>query len=130
MGETRERRKDIFGDMRIVIYLAGKYSGQVDQNIATAREYAVQLWEMGFAVFCPHLNTANFQEDCECKWEDYIAGDLAMLALIKRVFFMPGWEESRGSRIEHDFALKNNFKIYYSLEELESFMRGFKEGNR
>ena len=49
-----------------IIYIAGKYRGntkeEVDSNITLAKEYAIKIWKMGHACFCPHTNSAYFGE--------------------------------------------------------------------
>ena len=47
-----------------VIFISGKYRGDVDYNIAHARKEAIALWQKGYAVICPHLNTAHFDGLC------------------------------------------------------------------
>ena len=47
-----------------VIYVAGKYTGKSEWetflNIQHARVVAHDLWYKGWAVICPHSNTAFF----------------------------------------------------------------------
>jgi hypothetical protein len=87
-----------------VIYLSGRYSGDIHKNIRAAREVAVQLWGEGYPVVCPHLNTAHFEVDCSAKYDDYIAGDLFILNGCDGVVMLPGWEDSKGARIEKEHA--------------------------
>lgn len=47
-----------------LVYLAGPFRGptkwDVVQNIRRAESYALEIWKLGAACICPHLNTANF----------------------------------------------------------------------
>lgn len=104
-----------------LIYISGKYSGSkkdIKYNIALARDYAKDIWELGYTALCPHLNTMHFEEDCNCCYEDYIAGDLVMLRRCDGMFMLPKWEESKGALIELNEAKKFGIKVYYNLEEL------------
>ena len=99
--------------MKTLVFLSGKYSGDIEANIQIARNSAIKLWEAGYAVFCPHLNTAYFDRDCKCTYEDYIEGDLLILKYCDIVAFLPGWRESKGSVIEHEYSKKIGKKIKY-----------------
>lgn len=95
------------------VYLSGKYSGDVERNIAVARGVAIELWEKHFAVFCPHLNTANMEIDCRADYQDYIDGDLEILSRFDAIIMLPGWRESKGARIEKEYAQRLGIPVYY-----------------
>lgn len=88
----------------MLIYVSGPYTlGDIDTNIAKAREVAVELWKMGYAVICPHTNTAHF--DCpEIPYEAFIAGDVEMVRRVDALVMLPGWMESKGAVREHQVA--------------------------
>jgi hypothetical protein len=96
----------------MIVYLSGRYSGEIDRNINAARDVAVKLWDMGYTVFTPHLNTYHFEMDCKAKYEDYIAGDLEILARCDAMVLLDGWQESVGAKIEKEFAEKVKIPIY------------------
>jgi len=98
----------------MLIYVSGKYSGDVDANIEAAASIAGDLWEMGHAVFCPHTNTANFEKRCAATYEQYIAGDLEVITWCGALVMVPGWEESKGAVIEKDYAESLGIPIYYA----------------
>jgi hypothetical protein len=67
--------------------------------------------------FTPHLNTAHFEVDCpEVPNEDWIDGDIAILRLLPRaraaVLLLPGWEQSKGARLERDWAIHLNLEVF------------------
>ena len=100
------------GDLRnIVLYVSGPYRGDVDKNIAAARAAAIELWELGYAVICPHLNTANFQNDCHIEDGEYILGDLEILKRCDGMIMLPGWETSEGACAEMRHAVDLNMKV-------------------
>jgi intein/homing endonuclease len=96
----------------MLVYIAGKYRGDVDANIAAARKVAIELWEMGHVAICPHLNTAHFEQDCHVTDGVYLSGDLDILARCDAVVMVPGWQESVGARDEYDFAEYRGIPIY------------------
>lgn len=103
-----------------LIYLAGKYSvGDREANIQAAYDMAVQLWDVGFAVLSPVLNSARMEESCKAAdYESFLEGDLRMLTGCDALFLLPGWQESPGARIEHLVAKALDIPVFYSFEAL------------
>ena len=104
---------------KIIVYVAGKYSGDISGNIHKARQTAIKLWELGYTVFCPHLNTVHFEIDCKCQYDDYILGDLEILERCDVILMLDNWESSRGAMSEHEFAELKKIPIFYKIEDLE-----------
>lgn len=100
----------------MIVYTAGKYSGKNDtetsENIQKARSVAIELWERGYAVFCPHLNTAHFEIDCKATYEDYMDGDLQILCHCDAIVMLRGWEKSQGAIREYQEALHQGIQVY------------------
>ena len=106
---------------RPILYISGPYSAgngrTVTDNIAVARRYAVAAANAGWMPFTPHLNTAHFEVDCpNISHEEWIAGDLAFLSLLDparaAVLLLPGWEQSKGARLERDWAIHLNLEVF------------------
>ena len=95
-----------------VLYTAGRYSGEIDINIQKAREIAIKLWEMGYAVVCPHLNSAHMERDCKAKYEDFLAGDFEIIERCNAVIMIPGWQNSNGACKEKLHAEKMGIPVY------------------
>jgi hypothetical protein len=98
----------------MLIYVAGKYTGNVDENIAAARQVAIALWEKGHAVICPHLNTAHMEKDCKVSWEDYLKGDFNMISRCDALVMLENWKDSRGATMEAAYATSLGIPIYYA----------------
>lgn len=100
-----------------LLYISGPYSAghgrSVEDNIIAARKVAVELWEDGHAVICPHLNTAHFEDDCKATYDDYICGDLLIVEHCDAIIMLPTWEQSRGAIAEHQLAVDIEIPIYY-----------------
>ena len=102
-----------------VIYIAGKYTGDSDwetySNIHHARVQAHRLWNEGWAVICPHANTAFFggPESHEIDWEKWLGGDLEILRRCDAVFMLNNWEDSKGAKAELKEAKRMGIDIYF-----------------
>ena len=107
--------------MRPILYISGPYTPAngrtVADNIAIARSYAVAAARKGWFPFTPHLNTAGFEIDCpEISHQEWLDGDLAILRALSQagvaVLLLPGWEQSKGARLERDWAIRLNLEIF------------------
>lgn len=107
-----------------LIYVAGKYLGESDWetylNIHKARVIARKLWDEGWAVICPHSNTAFFggadernRDDPNGDWQRWIKGDLEILSRCDGIFMLSGFSFSRGAVIELNRAKELGLEIYY-----------------
>lgn len=96
----------------MIVYTAGPYRGDVLGNILQARKVAIELWEKGYTVICPHMNTAFFDFDCSVDNSVYLAGDLEILERCDAIVMLPNWEQSDGARAELDFAQRMNIPDY------------------
>ena len=115
-----------------VIYVAGPFRhpwkhmpGQQDcweiqNNIMVAAALALELWRMGAAALCPHLNMAYFQNAADDQvWLD---GDLALLARCDAILMTPNWKGSAGARAEHKEAQIRYIKVLYNVDEARTFI--------
>jgi hypothetical protein len=83
-----------------------------DLNVRVARREAEQLWKLGFAVLCPHLNT--YQMVGMLKDEaQFIKGDIRLLEGLDFIVMLPGWELSEGSRDEYKAAFRLDMDCFY-----------------
>lgn len=101
----------------MLIYVSGPYSADTEpgitKNIEQAAVIAGELWEMGHGVICPHTNTAGvFFKDCAATYDQYIQGDLVMIARCDALVMTPDWEKSKGARIEWAYANSLGIPVY------------------
>lgn len=94
-----------------LVYLAGPYRGEIDFNILKAQQAACKLWEMGYWVICPHLNTARFEEFCRVHVDVYLEAYLEVVSRCDLVVLLPGWEKSEGSVAEKAVAEANRIPV-------------------
>lgn len=106
----------------MLIYIAGPYratdESTVADNIAVARKAAIAVWEMGHVAICPHLNTANFEDDCNVDIETYLDGDLEILRRCDAILMLRWYTLSEGAMGEMRFAQERGIPVYTSLDEL------------
>ena len=82
-----------------VAYIAGPYRGNtvndISENIARARAVALKYWGKGYAVFCPHMNTAFMDGAHDDKI--WIEGGLEIISRCDVIVMMKDWTKSTGS---------------------------------
>ena len=91
-------------------YRNGGYAG-VETNIQHARKEAVKLWQMGYAVICPHLNTAHF--DGLCPDDIWLKGDLEILKRCDVIYMLNNWHNSQGAKAELELAQQKGLEVIY-----------------
>ena len=99
-------------------YTAGPYRGRthndIARNIAAAREVATHLWGLGYAVICPHLNSAFMTGAAP---EDvFMNGGLEILRRCDLVVLVDGWAGSQGTAIEIEEARARGIPIFSDIE--------------
>ena len=98
-----------------LIYIAGKYRGktinEIHDNIEAARKVAVKWWSYGFAVICPHLNSAMM--DGAADDQIFIDGGIEILSRCDTIVMMKGWEESLGACDELELAHELDKQVVY-----------------
>jgi len=99
-----------------LVYIAGPYramsENQVLLNIIQARSYALKYWRLGFAVICPHLNSAFMGEGPNTD-DKFLEGGLELVRRCDVVVMIPGWKQSRGALTEHELARALSKQIIY-----------------
>jgi hypothetical protein len=101
-------------------YVAGPYRGtskikminrlQVIFNILRAARVAKKLWKTGYAVICPHLNSALM--DGVAPDEAFLNGDLLMLDRCDLIVLQGKWNKSSGTVGEVKRARRNEMPVY------------------
>jgi hypothetical protein len=106
-----------------LIYIAGKYTADsheaIQKNIDQAESLAVKCWAKGWAVICPHTNTAHLDihEDLtHIDYDTWIEGTLEMLKRCDAIIMCENWRTSKGAMGEFEYAKKNNIPIFFEYE--------------
>jgi len=98
-----------------VAYIAGSYRAKtvhgIVENIRNAEAVAIKYWKLGYAVICPHKNTALL--DGVLPDEVWLAGAIELLKRSDIIVMSKGWERSTGSVAEHKLAKELGMEIIY-----------------
>lgn len=84
------------------IYISGPMTGIPDLNAPAFHAAAAVLRDLGHDVINPAENIADDHHD----WRDHMRCDLRLLLTCEAVAMLPGWERSRGARLERHAALE------------------------
>ena len=100
------------------IFVSGAYRSNepcgVKDNIDKAEMVAVKLWREGWAVLCPHLNTALFDQNYPFLPEEvYLKGYLEILSRFDAIFMLKNWQLSDGACAELNLAEELNMEVIY-----------------
>lgn len=96
-------------------YLSGKITDPdleiMRSNLQKFHELEHQLVSRGIAVF----NPARLEQDGK-SWEWYLARDLKWINDYRpTIYLMEGWQDSRGARLEVEFARLLRLTILYPI---------------
>lgn len=92
----------------IRVYVAGKMTGLPDFNFPAFHAKAAQLRALGYHVENPAENPVP---PCGGTWEGYMRMAVAQLATCTHIHLLPGWEDSRGARIEQRLAAELGLEV-------------------
>lgn len=96
------------------VYISGPMTGIEDENFPAFNRASALLRSMGFDVENPA--DKGIIEGWE--WEDYLRYDLKMMADCQAIYLLPGWENSKGARLEVHVARALNFRFLYDSENV------------
>ena len=115
-------------------YVAGPYRSKLGRlgiliNIMRARKIARLLWKQGYAVICPHSNSA-FMSGKDIAEFHFLQGYCTILEKCDVAVFLPGWEKSEGSKEEMQVAYNNKLEIFEwnSLADRTLLMKSQQKG--
>lgn len=99
-----------------IVYIVGPYRSTngiygVVNNIRRAEKVALKYWKKGYAVICPHKNTALMDGAATDKM--FLDGGMKLVEVADIIVVMENWKQSEGSRAEVDLAKKLNKRIIY-----------------
>jgi hypothetical protein len=108
-------------------YLAGPMSGIPQSNFPAFDEAAKHLRDLGHDIVSPaelddEETRANSLADLPTKqtWGDFLARDVKIVAdQVQGIVFLPGWQKSRGARLEAFVGLQCDhiFALYFPEED-------------
>jgi hypothetical protein len=103
-----------------LVYVAGPFRGPnhwaIAQNIRRAEELSLEVWRIGCAAICPHLNTAHYQGVLPD--DVWLHGDLEILERCDAMLVVPNWQNSKGTQGEIHHADTLGIPVFYSVGDL------------
>lgn len=102
-----------------LLYIAGPYSGNVEQNIKNAEIVSIGLIKAGFHVLTPHKNTSGYEQyenGDAINYQTWIDLDLDLLSRCDAIYVMSNSENSMGVKKEIIFCEENNIPIIHENE--------------
>lgn len=103
-----------------IAYIVGPYISKYlivrIWNVWQARKVAFKYWELGYAVICPHSNSAFFDgffKKGSIKESFFLNGYLHLIEVADLLVILPTWKGSSGSIKEIDKAIKLGKEIIY-----------------
>lgn len=96
------------------IYIAGPMTGIKDLNFPAFHAAAVKLRAFGHHV----ENPAEINADPEAAWADCMRQDIARLVTCTAIYLLPGWELSRGAKLEAHIAESLGMAFLHHLFEI------------
>ena len=98
------------------IYLSGKITGTTDYMERFSAKQ-MDLESKGYEVVNPA--SINSLLPKSTTWKEYMSMCYPMIDMCDAIYFMDGWEESAGAKIEFDYACRKNKGICFKDIQLE-----------
>ena len=101
------------------VYISGGITGVPDykENFYNAE---AKLKDLGYSVINP--SNINDMLPDDFTYNEYMKLDYAMLDLCDTIYLIPGWNKSKGSKLELERALSQKMKIM-TVEDLEKELK-------
>lgn len=107
------------------VYIAGKMSGLPNYNYPMFFKAEEILTRLGYEAFNPAHHSGDTLEEAIATvhtdprpWEWYLKEDIKILLGCDYIFLLPGWEDSRGARLEYHVASEVGIKILDIQDQL------------
>lgn len=92
------------------VYISGKITGL---PITEAEERFKDAEELITALNLTPVNPLKNGLPRHSTWEEHMAKDIELLKQCEAIFMLENWEDSRGAKIEYDFAIGSGKTIMY-----------------
>ncbi|UXJ54857.1 DUF4406 domain-containing protein [Pseudomonas citronellolis] len=90
------------------IYLAGPMTGLPEHNFPAFHAEAGRLRDLGYQV----VNPAEHGVIDGYEWADYLRLDLQKLITCEAIAMLPGWDKSKGARLEYHVASELGMQVF------------------
>lgn len=107
---------------RLVIYIAGSYSGpsarQISENVAVAEAVGQEIMRRGHVALCPHSMTHDWDICTGLGYQDFIECDLILLSRCDAICMCGNWPASAGACQERTLAVSLDLRIFDSVLDI------------
>ncbi len=107
-----------------ILYISHPYTAddynKVRRNVHNAARLAAKCVERGWAVINPIGNAHSMAKHVDRPHGDWLLMDLALMDRCDAVLFAKDWQNSRGCRVEHSYAVSKCFTVYYEEDGVPS----------
>lgn len=104
-------------------YILGPMTGLPDDNRPQFKRMATRLREAGYRVTSPdELDTIDPVPDSKKNWVGYMRRDIPHLVTCDLAFALPGWQGSRGARLEATICKELGIPVYEVQETDKGFL--------
>lgn len=98
-----------------IAYIVGPYRAKTIfgrmLNVYRARKAAIEYWQKGYIVICPHTNSAHF--DGKASDSVFLKGYLELVKRVDVLVMLPKWLKSSGSIEEYRLGITLGKEIIY-----------------
>ena len=107
------------------IYISGPMSNIPNSNLDEFDKAEKQLKQSGYEVLNPHkiceeLNIRFFKMGKVPNYEDYLKEDIIqMLSKCDSVLVLPGWRQSKGSKLEIANAIECGLDVVFDISDVQ-----------
>ena len=102
-----------------VIFVSGCYRAksewELESHIQKARDASLWLWQQGWSVITPHMNTARLGGSCPDN--TWLLGYLEIMRRCDAIYMLDNWQESVGARAELEEAERLAMEIIFQLDK-------------
>lgn len=95
------------GPMDVCWYVSGPMTGMPGLNFDLFNQTTAEMRAAGYTV----VNPAEINPDPKADWKDCMRADIRALMDCRGIVLLPGWENSRGARLELANAEALQFKV-------------------
>ena len=99
--------------MKKIVYIAGPITG-IDNYKTNFNNAVLKLKMIDNNIEV--INPALIELHESATREDYMKVCYAMLDMANNIYMLPGWEKSKGAKLEYEYALKNGIQIFNAKE--------------
>lgn len=107
------------------IYLSGPMTGIDDLNRPLFKRYENTVRAMGFNPINPHdikpTDAHGLPYTGEAGYDHFLLSDIEVLVKCDGILMLPGWEQSRGAKVELEIALVLGHCYFETLDGLMSW---------